>query len=929
MRKQTVLALAVVCLTVASVVALPGTVQADSSTTLELQAADSTDTDSSTVSFTFSTKENATSVDIQGTYSSSGGVTFEFDEWEELGGSGSGTTSSFSAEGRTTYEITYTVEASSNADERTYSTSPSVSIQYDDKGPETFSETLRATVEILEPEFGPIDDRSDDRTFEPDDGSTLEWRTFIDISNVGDGYMDVDDVSISGTPRAMSVSANGVPDRVTSESSDRAILDIEVDDSISEGTHSFSVTVTDSLGNSESATVTVDISKPPAVGTGEETVDVGQILVGEDGTATVTLTERNGYTDISGVQASVESDDSQGSISFPGLDGRSIRADGSVTQTVEIDVDENAQQGEQLRWEVSFTPNADDGIAAEETVTFTAEVLYPPYYEELSMSDSQLVFDEPRDETDTFTDRVTVDLANGGDLPMELRDVSASVPNNPEIDARVVGGPDTVGAGSTGTMTVEVRASSDSSAGSWNVELDVTANEPTTAPNVQTGTATVTSNVGVDHETELEVDQTSVEAGEIIVTEQVSETVNIRERLGYQAVANFSLRQTAGPEQGWLTVTQSPERLNAGQQEAFGVTIQFDTSAELYETYTWEFAVGGSNVETSTITIQAVPEPVNFAETISELETIGAETSGESETVALEMAGALDELEQLLQEGDGGATRSDITVMVTAARSSVLLIEAAGEAESLMDAENYSQAQRPLVQATSAFNTFSVAVDDVDSSEIESRTEEIQASAEAIVSGLIERQESYYLTQLEEGDPTMLEEAQTKRELARVVALSGDKQRATELREEAQTAFDSYSELISDGNEELIAARELREKMDEELFLSPGGFRLFLISSLSTYNADSESVLDHYDTAIENFEAAGATERAEVAAAERADIASDYENAYLLSIGLGVALGVVLLVFLIWEIRALYRYRLDAEDAVTGDFLLPWAETES
>ncbi|MFC7058520.1 hypothetical protein [Halovenus salina] len=380
MRKHASLALVVVCLAVAGVVALPGIVDAQSSSvTLELQAADDSDTDSATVSYTFTTLENATSATISEGSVYSSDVNFEFEGWEEIGGARSGNDKNFRVDGRTNYRVTYTVGASSDASERTYSIDSSVDIQYSDgKNENPPSETLSATVEILEPEFGTIVDESEEGTFEPDDGSTLELQAGIDIRNSGDGYMDVEDIDISGTPRGLSVTSGGLPDRIDGGDTEIGVLDIEVEDYISEGEHSFSVTVTDSLGNSESTTVTVDISKPPAVGTGQRTVDLGEILVGENGEGTLTLTERNGYTDIDGVEASVTSGDSQGSISFPGLSSRNIRTGGSATQTVEIDVDGNADQGEQLEWDVSFSPNADDGIEAEEEVTFTAEVLYPP-----------------------------------------------------------------------------------------------------------------------------------------------------------------------------------------------------------------------------------------------------------------------------------------------------------------------------------------------------------------------------------------------------------------------------------------------------------------------------------------------------------------------------------------------------------------------
>lgn len=927
MRKRTFL-LAVVGLSLVSATLLVGTSMASSSTTLELEAADDTDTDSSTVSFTFTTDANASNANVQDTYSSSGGVTFEFSKWEEVGGFSSGTSTSFNADGETTYRLTYSVEADSSADERTYSYSPSVTISYDDKGSETASGSLSATVDILEPEFGTISDQDVDATFEPDDGSTLQRAIRVDIPNVGDGFMDVDDMSISGVPSYMSASVDTLPDEIDDRSTGTGRINVQVDDSISEGTHSFSVTVTDSLGNSESFTATVEVVKPPAAGASENTVDLGEILVGEDGTGEFTLTERNGFKDIAGLDTSTVVDDSQGSISFPGLGDRSISSGGSATQTVEVSVNDDAAQGEQLEWKVYFSPDDSEGIQTDQAVTFTAEVIYPPYYEELSMSGSELVFDEPRQETESFTDQVAVDIANGGDLRMELLDIAASVPGNRDIDVSVVDDPGSIGAGSTGTITLEVDASSDSVPGEWDIEVDVTANEPTSAPGEQTGTATTSATVSVEHETELRVDRTEIDAGEIIITEQTVESTTLREYLGYQPVEEFSLTQVSGPEEGWLTITEQPESLAAGQEQDFTVNIQFDTSAELYQTYTWEFEAAGANVETSTITIEAVPEPVDFGQTITELEDIGTEVDGEAEFVALEMAGTLDELEQMLKEGDGEADRNDITVLITAGSSSLLLLDAVQEAESLMDQSDHEAAQEHLVRASSAFNTFSVATEGVTSPTLQSRTEEIRGSAGTLLSDLIERQENHFLEQLEASDTTMLEEAQTKREIARLAELSGDQQRAAELREEAEEAFDSYSELISGGTEDLISARELQGELDDDLFMSPGGFRLFWISSLSTYSSESDAVLDHYDSAIEQFESAGATERAELAAAERADIESSYENAYLLSIGVGAFAAIALLVFIVWEIRALYRYRVDAEDAVSGDFLLPWAGTE-
>lgn len=923
MRNRTVLVMA--CLVAVGVAVLAGTALA-SSTTLELEAADDSDTDSDTVSFTFTTDENATTADVLDTSHSSGGVTFEFQEWEEVGGFDSGTSRSFDVDGETTYRVVYGVEAESSASEGTEFFDPTVEVSYDDGTTDPVTGSLSATVNILEPEFGTIADESVDVTFTPDDGSTFTRTASLDVPNDGDGFMDVEDVSISGEPSFVSADVDSTSDEIDAFSTGSADINIEVDDSISEGTHSFTVTVTDSLGNSESTTVTLDVTKPPAAGAADSTVDFGEILVGENDTAEFTLTERNEFESIAGLNTSIVSFPVQSSISFPDVGSQSISTGGSTTQTVEVSVDDDADQGEQLEWQVYFSPQDQDGISTDSPVTFTAQVIYPPYYDEVSIEESDIVFDEPRDETDVFTETVAVDVTNGGDLPMELTDVSASVRDNQDIEVDVVDIPSSIAPRTEETVTLEVAASSESVEGEWDLDVELTAEEPTTAPGEPTGTVTDESSVSVEHETELRVDPPLLDAGEVIVTEQTTHEATVSERLGYQPIEEFSIDQVSGPEEEWLTVVEQPEQLDAGEEQPFSVSIEFDTTATLYDTYVWEFEKTGANVETEVVTVEAVPEPVDFGETVDELESIGADVDGDAEVVALEMADTLVELEEMLQAGDGTADRDDITVLVTAGSSAILLLDAANEAQSLIDSGEHDEAQEHLVRASAAFNTLRLAAEDVTSPALQSNTEEIRDSADAVLSEFIEQQESHFLEQLEGEDTTELEAAQTQRELARLAQLSGDDDRAADFSTGASEAFDSYAELISGGNEDLLAARELDDELDDELFMSPGGLRLFWIGDLSTYNSESDEVLDRYDSAIEQFEDAGATERAELAAGERAEVESSYGTAYLASLVVGVALALLLFGFIVWEIRALYRYRQDSEAAVSGDFLLPWAE---
>ena len=921
MRRRTLL-VAVVCLCLVGTTFMVGSALA-TSTTLELEAADDTDTDSSTVSFTFTTEENATTATIQDTFNSEdgGSVQFEFESW------GDGETSTTrSVSGQTTYQVVYSVEADADATADTYDFPVEVDVDHD-TGTQTVSETLFATVEVLEPSLGTISDESVDATFEPEDDGSLTEVVSVAIDNDGDGFMDVEDVSLSGVPNSMSAEVTSVSDEIDAFSAGSAQIQIQVDDSISEGTHSFTATVSESEGDSESFDVTVDVTKPPAAGSTDDVVDFGEVLVGESASGEFTLTERSGYDSISGLEAAVASAEMQGSISFPGLSTQSISSGGSTTQEVEITVNDDADRGAQLEWERHFVPDHSDGVPTADSVTFTAEVIYPPYYEDVSLPASTLVFDEPRDTTATFTEEVTVDVTNGGDLAMDVIDVDAAVEAGSDVSADVVDAPGSIAPGSTAAVTVEVSAPSDAPEGEWDVEVEVTADEPTTVPGEVTGTTTAESTVSVEHETELDIEQNTIDTGETIITERTSGTTTVSERLGYNDIEDFSLEQVSGPDEGWLNVITQPDSLSAGQDADFTFELEFDTAAELYTTYTWEFEASGENVETETITIEAVPEPVDFGDTVNELEAIAAEVDGDAETVAEEMATTLEELEAMLQAGDDEADRDDITVLVPSGRSSILLLEAVQEAEALIADGEREEAQTSLVRASVAFNTLSFAVDDVSSPELQQRTVEIRDSAEATLDDLIAQQQEHFEQELE-GDMTVLEEAQVQQELARLAELSGDEESAAELRASAEESFEQYSELISDANENLIAARELQDELDDDLFVAPAGQRLFWIGALSTYNAESEQVTEYYEEAIDQFEAAGAAERADTAADEQASIEQSYSTAYLLSLGLGAGFGILLLGIIVWEIRALYRYRVDSESAVSGDFLLPWAETE-
>ena len=748
-----------------------------------------------------------------------------------------------------------------------------------------------------------------------DGDTTVEVDATLD--NVGDGEMDVESISYSFVPSGLSPRTDDLPGTIRAGGSGDATIDVTVEDSLSEGTHSFTAEVQDSLGNSQSFQVTVEVIKPPAVGVSEDPVAVGEVLVGSDASRQFTITEEGGYDSISGIDVSSLGLTKEGQISFPDENSVSVSRSGSTQTTVEVSLNDGVEQGKEVEWQQEIAPDDPDGFVARPT--FTATVIYPPYFDNVTVADEEIQFDEPRDEVDMFEQDVDVEITNGGDLEMNILDVSPTVTDS-DVTATVVDQPNTIGPRSTETATVRVSADSSAAEQTVNLSVDVTADEP--------GTTTANGTVGVVHNADLLVTSTEFEMGELVLLEELSRSTTIAERLGYEDVESFSVERVSGPDKEWLTVTQQPDTLAAGESTQFIFAVEFDTSAELFTQQTWVFELDGENVEREEIRITATPQPVDFQETVETLENAGDGATGERATVTTEMADALTTLETQLQDDNTEANPDDITVLTTAANSGALFVAATQKAETAIENGNHEAAQQHLVNASANHNALTRYESEVSDDELRGQVRSARQAGDTVLADLLEQQRAHYEEQLETGELTTLEKAQVMRDLARLAELSGNEQEAAGLRKNSSALFEEYSTLVEDANSDLIEAREQREELDRQLFSRPFGQRVFFIGSFSTFNAESEEVLTTYDSAIEKFEEAGATDRAADARAERESLANSYGTSRLLSIALGAVLALLLLGFVAWEIRGLYRYRQDTEEAVSGDFLLPWAENQ-
>jgi len=890
---------ALVCLVVTLLLSA-GLVGADETGSLEVEATNTGGSDTTTLTFTFVADANGTA-SVDPTFRDLGtGVSATYSGWS--GGGTSGSSSAFTVRKGQEYTVEYEVTATNDATEDTYSFRSSVS------GPVNYhTETLTVDVSVLEPDFGSINSEETVLTFT--DQNTLSTEVDVGFSNTGDGKMRDIEATVSDIPVGLSVDAS-VPDELDANEEGAVFLDISAEETLSEGPHTFSVQVTDSMDNSESFDVTVDIEKEPVLSVSEDSIDFGDILIGQSSSRTIQLEESGGHESIDGIDVDYTYTDPEGSVSLDGIEDTFINNDETSTQRITIDVDRTADQHANLDWDVDLTPAAASGIGT--SVSIEGRVIYPPYYESASLENTTITMDEPRDETSEFTQTVSMTVGNGGDQTMEITGITPTV-STEGVTATVTDRPETIQPQSEATISLAVTA--DSSIDEGESELSVAVDS------VKAGEKTVTSTVTVEQETELTIDTKQLGYGEIVATQTVTRSTTINERLGYHDIENLTITQVAGPDSGWIDATDRPTVVAAGGSEAFVTTLTFDTTARFFSEETWVYQVNGDNVEAQNISVRAVPRPIDFTATVDEIRQYDDGSSNRA-TVADETAGAMEDLASLLRQNTTQSTRADVPTVSAAGRSTTLFLQYTEEAQTQIDNGNYEEAQAAVTRSAAAFNTMDSAAGRVSQPDIAKRLGTSVDVADKILDGLIADQRTYYQQRLNASNTTMLQRAQIYRQLAQLSALSGDQEQEANYRNESKASFERYSTLISKGNTNLQNARQNQSALESDTMMSVLGTPLFWIDDLNQVESERTAINASYNQAQEQFITAGAVSRAQTVRSQRATFVQRLERARQISFAIAGVLGVLFVVVVLREALAVYRYFQESAEAATGDFLL-------
>ena len=847
--------------------------------------------------FTFTASANETVTADSGPSFQGGDVVFEFEEWNDLDGGGSGSSTSWEVENGNRYEVTYQAQVSSGATDESWTATVS-------GGATSASETLDLTVDYLQPRFGGADSPTETVVF-TEDGSDASAELDVGFDNDGPGVMVPDSVDLDGTPSGIDVSVDSLSNQVDAGGSGTAVLDVSVDPSVGAGDYTVSGTVTDNLGNRQSFSATLQVRKPPVISVDD--VDVGGVLIGESDTVDVTISETVGFSGVDGLNVNVIGTNDDGSVTVSGGGSVTTGPGGSDEIRVEVSADSDGTQNADLEWRVELTP--DEQYSPTEAIDVTGEVFYPPTLESLNGQSARNVFDTPRSEAEIQTTETTVTFENTGDLDMDVTDVSARVEGG-DVTASVAEFSGTVAGQSSGQATVVLE--SDPEAAENTYPYTVTVDTATA------GTQTVTRELTIEHIPELAVERSELPLGDVTVTNRRTTSIDVSEELEYESVSNVEVVRTAGPEQ-YLEVAERPTTLQPGESAPLVFAAAFDTSAELYQAYRWEFEIRGEGVETRTVTVTARPTPYSF-ESISSNLSAYAEGSGPRADTAAGMGGSLEALESRLRNGEE-IPEGDLTETIAAGETAVLLLESLDAADQARDEDGPAAAQEDVLRAQATLNAMSEYVSRIEASGVDSSASGALQSARAATDEQVDAQVSFYESRLD-GDISTLQRASANRQLARLAESRGNAERATRLNQEATAAFESYLAQVQEASTSVQEARSTREAIREEATLVLLNQPLVLNPArLDSISRRIDTVDAAYASAAETYRAAGATGEADTIARERARVGQRLQFTQFGLWGATGAYGVAVLFVLARTGLNLYAYLQDRRTVRLGAML--------
>lgn len=716
----------------------------------------------------------------------------------------------------------------------------------------------------------------------------------IQVTNDGNQSTTID-VQITETPTGVVAEGEDSVQVPPGETVDAEVL-IDVGSNAENGEISGAVVAED--GSTES--FSFDLTVAPQAGFQDEPADLGEVLVAEQNTGTIGVEEITGESSLDGVEINVVDGDPDAQLEF--FDQNTVTGS-SGTVDWEVIPNNDAPQGERLEWTVEISDARYTGVSRE--VDIVAEVIYPGYFGQLELADDEFRFDEPRSGGDTFTRTYNLEIPNDGDRPLEVTDIGVSA-SDPGIDAEISSTPSQIDGQSTAEAAVRITADRDLDEGDYDIAAGV-AGVDTTGTNRET---TVETSLEIIHETQLTAEDAVF--GDVAIGEGNDAAVTISEEFGYNDVRDVEFTLAEGPDD-WLTLEDAPSSVSAASSRTASFSLEFDTSAELGQQYRWVYDVEGDVADTE-VTVTASPVPLDLEPIRNELS--GYDTATADSTLAL-----VDRMDERLRAGESNT--EEVSTVLTFGEAAALYVGAVQEADDHLENGENEQAQAAIIRAAAAYNTMGLQADRLQSDELRELADTARGDAEGNLDRLIQAQQDYYEGRLESGEMSLLEEATTQRQLARIALLQGNEERAAELESEAEATFESYSQSVSTGEQAAQRAETTWTELEDEQFITVFGQPLLLNPAGYDAFVTGTTVIDAaYQESIAAFESAGESARAEEVRAEYEDRSAAIGTARYSLFGAIAVYALIAVGITVRTARRMFWYVQDTRESVSGDFLV-------
>lgn len=202
-------------------------------------------------------------------------------------------------------------------------------------------------------------------------------------------------------------------------------------------------------------------------------------------------------------------------------------------------------------------------------------------------------FNIPKSSNPHYSKTVSLDISNNGDSELIIYSITSSNPNS-YITITVLNNQQfSIPNGSSKSISISVSADKESGEGTYTGYISIVSNAETKEVDIK---------VTITHYASIEVIPSTLSFGRVGRTQTPTETLTIKETLGYKSAENIQITKISG--NNWINVGSYPSTIPAGGSINVDFTM-IESKNPDYNNYTWKYQISSSNAGSAEVTINA------------------------------------------------------------------------------------------------------------------------------------------------------------------------------------------------------------------------------------------------------------------------------------------------------------------------------------